>query len=86
MALTPARLLLVVITDSGRVDQRIVELGDTIGEPELAQLRELLGQALIGRNSRRPRWRQPTWRRNSRVRGTSAMQWGARRRCWWNRW
>ncbi|MFN8088955.1 MAG: heat-inducible transcriptional repressor HrcA [Mycobacterium sp.] len=49
VALTPARLLLVVITDSGRVDQRIVELGDTIGEPELAQLRELLGQALIGK-------------------------------------
>lgn len=49
VALTPARLLLVVITDSGRVDQRIVELGDTIGEAELAQLRELLGQALIGK-------------------------------------
>lgn len=49
VALTPARLLLVVITDSGRVDQRIVELGDTISEPELAQLRELLGQALIGK-------------------------------------
>ena len=49
VALTPARLLLGVITDSGRVVQRIVELGDTIGEPELAQLRELLGQALIGK-------------------------------------
>ena len=32
VALTPARLLLVVITDSGRVDQRIVELGDAIDE------------------------------------------------------
>src|ERR1700730_4018658 len=30
--LTPARLLLVLITDSGRVDQRVVELGDVIGE------------------------------------------------------
>jgi len=49
VALTTARLLLVVITDSGRVDQRIVELGDAISEPELAQLRELLGQALIGK-------------------------------------
>ena len=37
VALTPARLLLVVITDSGRVDQRIVELGDAIDEHELAQ-------------------------------------------------
>lgn len=49
VALTQAKLLLVVITDSGRVDQRIVELGDAISEPELAQLRELLGQALIGK-------------------------------------
>ncbi|HNM94755.1 MAG TPA: heat-inducible transcriptional repressor HrcA, partial [Mycobacterium sp.] len=46
VALTPARLLMVVITDSGRVDQRIVELGDTIDDHQLAQLRELLGQAL----------------------------------------
>jgi heat-inducible transcriptional repressor len=46
IALTPARLLLVVITDSGRVDQRIVELGDVIDDYELSQLREMLGQAL----------------------------------------
>src|SRR5271166_3148197 len=32
IALTPARLLMVVITDSGRVDQRIVELGDVLGQ------------------------------------------------------
>ena len=49
VALTPARLLMVVITDSGRVDQRIVELGDTIDEHQLSQLRELLGQALEGK-------------------------------------
>ena len=49
VALTPARLLMVVITDSGRVDQRIVELGDTIDEQQLAKLRELLGQALDGK-------------------------------------
>jgi heat-inducible transcriptional repressor len=47
--LTPARLLMVVITDSGRVDQRIVELGDVIDEGRLSQLRELLGQALEGK-------------------------------------
>ena len=46
VALTSARLLLVVITDSGRVDQRIVELGDAIDEHELTQLRDRLGQAL----------------------------------------
>ena len=49
VALTPARLLMVVITDSGRVDQRIVELGDIIDDHQLAQLRELLGQALVGK-------------------------------------
>ncbi|MCB1287860.1 MAG: heat-inducible transcriptional repressor HrcA [Mycobacterium sp.] len=49
VALTPARLLMVVITDSGRVDQRIVELGDTIDEHEVGQLRDLLGQALEGK-------------------------------------
>ncbi len=49
IALTPARLLLVVITDSGRVDQRVVELGDVIDDHRLAQLRELLGQALEGK-------------------------------------
>lgn len=48
IALTPARLLMVVITDSGRVDQRIVELGDVIDDHQLAQLREILGQALEG--------------------------------------
>ena len=49
IAVTPARLLMVVITDSGRVDQRIVELGDVIEDHQLAQLREMLGQALEGK-------------------------------------
>ncbi|UZJ23774.1 heat-inducible transcriptional repressor HrcA [Rhodococcus antarcticus] len=49
VALTPARLLLVLITDSGRVDQRIVELGDVIADDELVQLRGLLGGALEGK-------------------------------------
>lgn len=46
VALTPARLLLVLITDSGRVDQRIVELGDVIDDENLARLRSMLGGAL----------------------------------------
>ncbi len=49
VALTPARLLLVVITDTGRVDQRIVELGDSVDEFQLSQLRDRLGQALEGK-------------------------------------
>ena len=49
IAVTPARLLMVVITSSGRVDQRIVELGDVIDDHQLSQLREMLGQALEGK-------------------------------------
>ncbi len=49
VALTPARLLLVLITDSGRVDQRIVELGDVLVDEDLSRLRALLGGALEGK-------------------------------------
>ena len=49
VALTPARLLLVLITDSGRVDQRIVELGDVIDDDALGQLHGQLGGALEGK-------------------------------------
>jgi heat-inducible transcriptional repressor len=41
--------LLVLITDSGRVDQRIVELGDVIDDEDLSRLRSLLGGALEGK-------------------------------------
>jgi heat-inducible transcriptional repressor len=49
IALTPARLLMVVITDTGRVDQRIVELGDVIDDHQLSQLRDMLCHALEGK-------------------------------------
>ncbi|WP_127783452.1 heat-inducible transcriptional repressor HrcA [Rhodococcus sp. X156] len=49
VSLTPARLLLVLITDSGRVDQRIVELGDVLDEDGVGRLRQLLGEALEGK-------------------------------------
>lgn len=49
VALTPTRLLLVLITDTGRVDQRNVELGSLIDEPSVAQLRDLLNGALEGK-------------------------------------
>jgi heat-inducible transcriptional repressor len=49
VALTPARLLLVVITEAGRVDQRIVELGDAIDDQQASQLRDRLGQAMEGK-------------------------------------
>ena len=49
VALTPARLLLVVITETGRVDQRIVEIGDAIDDQQVAQLRDRLGAAMEGK-------------------------------------
>ncbi|GAB2510140.1 heat-inducible transcriptional repressor HrcA [Nocardia heshunensis] len=49
VALNPARLLLVVITDSGRVDQRLVDLGNLISDDDLAALRGMLGKAMEGK-------------------------------------
>jgi heat-inducible transcriptional repressor len=48
LSITPSRLMLVLITDTGRVDQRIVELGDVISEEHTAQLRGVLNQAMAG--------------------------------------
>lgn len=44
--LTPLRLLLVLITDTGRVDQRNVELAAPISDAEVHELRQLLNRAL----------------------------------------
>jgi heat-inducible transcriptional repressor len=49
VALTPARLMLVLITDSGRVDQRVVDLGEVLSDTDVATLRSLLNGALAGR-------------------------------------
>src|SRR6187401_95317 len=46
---TPARLMLVLITDSGRVDQRVVDLGDVLSDTDVAALRSMLNGALVGR-------------------------------------
>ncbi|WP_007024194.1 heat-inducible transcriptional repressor HrcA [Saccharomonospora iraqiensis] len=48
VALTPARLMIVLITDTGRVDQRTVDLGDVINEDTVARLREMLNSTLSG--------------------------------------
>ena len=47
--ITPARIMLVLITDTGRVDQRVVDLGDVITEDTVASLRGMLNSALSGR-------------------------------------
>ena len=49
VALTPARLMLVLITDSGRVDQRVVDLGEVLSDDDVAALRTLVNGALAGR-------------------------------------
>ncbi|MFC7342165.1 heat-inducible transcriptional repressor HrcA [Saccharopolyspora griseoalba] len=46
VAITPARLMLVLITDTGRVDQRMVDLGDVIGDEDVARLRNVLNSAM----------------------------------------
>lgn len=48
VSLTPARLMLVLITDTGRVDQRVVDLGDVVSDEVVARLRDVLNAALQG--------------------------------------
>lgn len=47
--LTPSRLLLVVITDAGRVEQRVLDLGAAITPEDTAALGTLLGAAVQGK-------------------------------------
>ncbi|WP_267625523.1 heat-inducible transcriptional repressor HrcA [Gordonia sputi] len=49
VTLSPSRLLLVVITDTGRVEQRMVALGDDRSEGEIARLRDMFSAALHGK-------------------------------------
>jgi heat-inducible transcriptional repressor len=49
VALTPARLMMVLITDSGRVDQRVVDLGEVLGDESVGRIRAMLNGALVGR-------------------------------------
>ncbi|WIM70252.1 heat-inducible transcriptional repressor HrcA [Corynebacterium suedekumii] len=49
VALSTVRLLLVLITDTGRVDQRNVELEEPVDQEHVTRLRDLLNQALVGK-------------------------------------
>ena len=88
VALNPARLLLVVITDSGRVDQRIVELGNSARRPPARP---------AARNAGRRRWTARELAAASVavadlagqldvVRRRWAMPSAARPRCCWKPW
>ena len=46
--LAPNRLLLVLITDSGRVEQRVLELPAVVTDDDVAQLRQVFGPRLHG--------------------------------------
>jgi heat-inducible transcriptional repressor len=48
--LTATRLMVVVITDSGQVEQRVVEVVATANDDELAMLRTLLNTRVVGRS------------------------------------
>jgi heat-inducible transcriptional repressor len=48
VSITPARLMLVLITDTGRVDQRMVDLGDVISDEGVGRLRTQLNTVLVG--------------------------------------
>ncbi len=49
VALTPTRVLLVLIVDSGRVEQRVVELPAALTEEQVADLRTTLNGRLAGK-------------------------------------
>ena len=46
--IAPNRLLLVLITDTGRVEQRVLELGGTLEDEEVGQLRQAFASRLHG--------------------------------------
>ncbi|HEX3589087.1 MAG TPA: heat-inducible transcriptional repressor HrcA [Pseudonocardiaceae bacterium] len=48
VSITPARLMLVLITDTGRVDQRMVDLGDVVSDDAVSRLRTQLNSAMVG--------------------------------------
>ncbi|MDT0443991.1 MULTISPECIES: heat-inducible transcriptional repressor HrcA [unclassified Streptomyces] len=48
LSLAPARLMLVLITDTGRVEQRVVDCPAPFGETSLADLRARLNSRIVG--------------------------------------
>ncbi|MCA1823434.1 MAG: heat-inducible transcriptional repressor HrcA [Frankia sp.] len=50
VALSASRLLLVVIMDTGRVEQRVVELAAALGDEDVTELRTELNARLAGRS------------------------------------
>lgn len=49
VAVTPTRLMIVMITDTGRVEQRYVEVPAGLGEEQVLELRRLVNEQLQGK-------------------------------------
>lgn len=49
VVLDASRVMIVVITDSGRIEQRVVDMRITLDERAVADLRDRLNQAVVGR-------------------------------------
>jgi heat-inducible transcriptional repressor len=49
LAMAPARIMLVLITDTGRVEQRVIDASLPVGENLLADLRARLNSRVVGR-------------------------------------
>lgn len=49
ITVSPSRLLLIVITDTGRVEQRMVALSQDLDEDEIIRLRDMFSAALHGK-------------------------------------
>ncbi len=48
VSLTPSRLMVILITDAGRVEQRVIEFGQDIYENFVTTLRARLNQSVVG--------------------------------------
>lgn len=48
VSLAPRRLLSVLITDAGAVEQRVIELADELGDEEIAEIRGVINGAAAG--------------------------------------
>ncbi|MGK2852586.1 MAG: heat-inducible transcriptional repressor HrcA [Microbacteriaceae bacterium] len=48
VSLAETRVLAIVITDTGRVDQRLVDLDEPFGAEQLAQLKSRLNEGIVG--------------------------------------
>ena len=81
LALGAARVMLVLITDTGRVEQRMVDCPAPFGEASLADLRARLNSRVAGTPLRGRPARSPDLRADALDRRTARRSRGALRPC-----